>query len=210
MTIPLLPFINKLTDHLVSIRSDRWTSPHDPGPKLMAGREKVIENDGWHWEQSPESPQGAITCLIPLQINAGTNPKTDTLRQNLIRLPFLPLFPKSGWLSFGSIPPRSTSTPAPDNFRAKASLAPRWILWYSYIRGAGRGSRQWFQVPGHSWIQPFPKWLRGEYLGSSSQQLWAGRWATHALVSSLDRFMQTKQRYPRNSHPCGCGLRASQ
>lgn len=46
VTIPLLPFINKLTDHLVSIRSDRWTSPHDPGPKLMAGRERVIENDG--------------------------------------------------------------------------------------------------------------------------------------------------------------------
>lgn len=89
MTIPLLPFINKLTDHLVSIRSDRWTSPHDPGPKLMAGRERVIENDGWHWEESPEGPQGAITCLIPLQINAGTNPKTDTSRQNLIRLPFL-------------------------------------------------------------------------------------------------------------------------
>lgn len=55
----------------------------------MAGREKVIENDGWHWEESPEGPQGAITCLIPLQINAGTNPKTDTSRQNLIRLPFL-------------------------------------------------------------------------------------------------------------------------
>lgn len=89
MTIPLLPFINKLTDHLVSIRSDRWTSPHDPGPKLMAGRERVIENDGWHWEESPEGPQGAITCLILLQINAGTNPKTDTSRQNLIRLPFL-------------------------------------------------------------------------------------------------------------------------
>lgn len=89
MTIPLLPFINKLTDHLVSIRSDRWTSPHDPGPKLMAGRERVIENDSWHWEESPEGPQGAITCLIPLQTNAGTNPKTDTSRQNLIRLPFL-------------------------------------------------------------------------------------------------------------------------
>lgn len=89
MTIPLLPFINKLTDHLVSIRCDRWTSRNDPGPKLMAGRERVIENDGWHWGESPEGPLGAITGLIPLQINAGTNPKPDTSRQDLIRLPFL-------------------------------------------------------------------------------------------------------------------------
>lgn len=77
----------------------------------MAGRERVIENDGWHWEESPEGPQGAITCLIPLQINAGTNPKTDTSRQNLIRLPFLSSHSKLcplTWQLWSSLPIRLT------------------------------------------------------------------------------------------------------
>lgn len=108
----------------------------------MAGRERVIENDGWHWEQSPESPWGAITCLIPLQINAGTNPKTETLRQNLIKLPFLPLFTKlafslqlySPWRSQWptiSVLPRATS---------ELRTAPRCNLWHSYDSDAkGKG-----------------------------------------------------------------------
>lgn len=126
----------------------------------MAGRERVIENDGWHWEESPEGPQGAITCLIPLQINAGTNPKTDTSRQNLIRLPFLSspskLCPLT-WQPWSSLPVLFTSlrTPADscrlqseaDVSHAARSLAPLLAcLWHreaqteTHLNPAGLGA----------------------------------------------------------------------
>lgn len=121
----------------------------------MAGRERVIENDGWHWEQSPESPWGAITCLIPLQISAGTNPKTDTLRQNLIRLPFLPPCSKSGCLSFSSSSHGQASDPLRPQLRQlqrRAQPGSKMGFWAQlWLWRQEKG-----QVLGNSWIQPFP------------------------------------------------------